>query len=155
MIAEPKIVETSPVHAAVIRITIPRREMMAAFGPAVGELMAALAAQGVAPSGPVFAHHLTTSADMFDFELGVPVGAPVVSSGRIQAGLLPAARVARTVYTGPYEGLHAAWGEFGAWILARGYEPAQDLWEVYATGPQSGPDPSSWRTELNRPLKTP
>jgi effector-binding domain-containing protein len=153
MHAEPEIVETSPVQAAVIRLTIPRGEMMAAFGPAVSELMAALAAQGVAPSGAVFAHHLTTSADMFDFELGVPVGSPVVPSGRVQAGQLPASRVARTVYTGPYEGLHAAWGAFGAWIYAHGYQPALDLWEVYATGPQSGPDPSTWRTELNRPLR--
>ncbi len=29
-----------------------------------------------------------------------------------------------------------------------------DLWECYAAGPESGPDPAKWRTELNRPLLT-
>jgi len=27
-----------------------------------------------------------------------------------------------------------------------------DLWERYLTGPESNPDPATWRTELNRPL---
>jgi len=31
-------------------------------------------------------------------------------------------------------------------------ETFQDLWEVYVAGPESGPDPATWRTELNRPL---
>eukprot|EP01037_Dinobryon_pediforme_P005813 gene5813-5876_t len=152
MSAEPQIVLTSAVETAVIRLTIPRREMMAAFGPAVRELMAALAAQQVAPAGPVFAHHLTTSADMFDFELGVPVLIPVAAAGRVQPGQLPAARVARMIHAGPYEGLHAAWAALGAWMSVHGHQPAQDLWEVYVTGPQTDPDPSTWRTELNRPV---
>jgi len=46
----------------------------------------------------------------------------------------------------------AAWGEFGEWIKTNGHTPAENLWEIYATGPESGPDPSGWRTELNRPL---
>jgi hypothetical protein len=32
---------------------------------------------------------------------------------------------------------------------------AQGLWECYAAGPESNPDPASWRTELNRPLARP
>jgi effector-binding domain-containing protein len=70
----------------------------------------------------------------------------------VEPGERPAARVARTVYHGPYVGLGPAWGEFGAWIAAEGHTPAPDLWECYLTGPESGPDPSGWRTELNRPL---
>ena len=154
MISPPQIVETVAQPAAVIHLKIPRSEMMKSFGPAVGELMATLAGQGVAPVGAVFAHHLTTSSDVFDFELGVKVAAPVKASGRVKSGELPAAKVARTVYTGPYEGLFAAWGEFDAWMNANGHEKAPSLWEVYETGPQSTPDPSGWRTELNRPLKT-
>ena len=44
MLSTPEIVQTSAEQAAVIRLTIPRSEMMKQFGPAVGELMAALAA---------------------------------------------------------------------------------------------------------------
>ena len=70
----------------------------------------------------------------------------------MQASQLPAATVARTVYHGPYEGLGSAWGEFITWIEAGGYTTRPDFWECYATGPESGPDPSTWRTELNKPL---
>jgi effector-binding domain-containing protein len=70
----------------------------------------------------------------------------------VKPGQLPATTVARTVYHGDYEGLGAAWGEFGAWIKANGYTPAPNLWECYVAGPESNPDPATWRTELIRPL---
>ena len=89
---------------------------------------------------------------MFDFELGVVVTAPVTASGRVKPGELPQARVARTVYQGPYEGLPSAWGEFNTWMKASGHAQAGNLWEVYSVGPQSTPDFTNWRTELNRPL---
>jgi effector-binding domain-containing protein len=153
MLATPQIIQTTAQTAAIIHLTVPRSEMMKVFGPAVGELMAALAAQGVEPIGAVFAHHMKMSPDIFDFEVGVKVSAPVKATGRLKPSELPAAKVARTVYSGPYEGLPAAWGEFSEWMKANGHEQAADLWEVYSVGPQSTPDPASWRTELNRPLK--
>ena len=153
MIDNPQIVQTTAHQAAIIRLTSPRSEMMKAFGPAVQELMSTLADQGVKPVGAVFAHHLRMPPDMFDFELGVEVAAPVKSAGRVKPGQLPAAKVARTVYHGPYQGLPDAWGEFVTWMKANGHEQAEDLWEVYQVGPQSSPDPADWRTELNRPLK--
>jgi uncharacterized protein YndB with AHSA1/START domain/effector-binding domain-containing protein len=148
----PAVVRTEARDAAVIRLTIPRADMPTVMGPAIGEILGALGAQGVAPAGPVFAHHLKMDPGTFDFEVGVPVASPVAPSGRVRPGALPAARVARKVYTGPYEGLHGAWGEFDAWMRAHSLAPAPDLWEVYAVGPESVPDPASYRTELNRPL---
>ena len=94
MISIPEILQTEAEAAAVIRLTVPRSEMRKAFGPAVGELMAALAEQGVKPSSPVFAHHLKMSPDTFDFELGVKVAAPVKATGRVKPGGLPATKVA-------------------------------------------------------------
>ena len=153
MIETPQITQTRAQAAAVIRLTVARSEMMKVFGPAVGELMAALAAQGVEPVGAVFAHHLKMSPDIFDFELGVRVASPVTATGRVKPGELPAAKVARTIYHGPYDGLPSAWAEFDKWMRANGYEQAGSLWELYSVGPQSTPDPANWRTELNRPLK--
>jgi effector-binding domain-containing protein len=153
MIDNPQIVQTTAHQAAIIRLTIPRNEMMKTFGPAVQELMSTLADQGVKPVGAVFAHHLRMPPDMFDFELGVEVAAPVKAAGRVKPGQLPAAKVARTVYHGPYDGLPDGWGEFVRWMKANGHEQAEDLWEVYQVGPQSSPDPADWQTELNRPLK--
>lgn len=125
---------------------------MNVFGPGVGELMGTIAAQGIASVGSVFTHHLKITPDTFDFELCVQVIAPVTAGGRVQPGQWPAMKVARTVYTGPYEGLHDAWNEFTHWIEAAGYRAAPDLWECYVRGPDSSPDPATWRTELNRPL---
>lgn len=152
MISTPVILQTEAQTAAVIHITTPRTEMMKVFGPAVGELMAALAAQGVEPIGAVFAHHLKTSPGVFDFELGVKISAPVKATGRVKQGKLPAAKVARTVYSGPYDGLPKAWGEFDAWMKSNGLVQAETLWELYTVGPHATPDPAGWRTELNRPL---
>jgi effector-binding domain-containing protein len=153
MISTPAIIETTAQEAAVIRLTVPRSAMMQQFSPAVGELLAELRAQGIEPVGGVFAHHLQMSPDTFDFELGIQVTTPVRANGRVQRGALPAARVARTVYSGPYEGLPGAWNELMAWMGANGLTPAEDLWELYAVGPQSSPDPAGWRTELNRPIR--
>ena len=152
MLATPQIIETKVQDAAVIRLTIPRSDMMKVFGPAVGELLTVLAAQGVEPVGAVFAHHLTMSPDTFDFELGVKVSSPVTAAGRVKPGQLPGVKVARTVYSGPYEGLPSAWGEFDTWMKANDHAQAEDLWELYSVGPQSSPDSANWRTELNRPL---
>jgi effector-binding domain-containing protein len=154
MLDTPQIIQTTAQTAAVIHLTVPRSDMMKVFGPAAGELMAALAAQEMKPEGAIFAHHLKMSAGNFDFELGVRVSTPVKATGRVKPGELPAAKVVRTVYSGPYEGLPAAWGEFTKWIKANGHEQADELWELYSVGPQSTPDPAGWRTELNRPLKS-
>jgi effector-binding domain-containing protein len=152
MIQPPSITHSPAQPAAVIRLTIPRAQIGSVMGPAHAELMSTLAAQGVTPAGPWFARHLRMHPDVFDFEVGVPVAAPIVDTGRVSAGELPAATVARTTLHGGYEGLHAAWGQLDAWVRAEGRTPAADLWERYVAGPESSADPAAWRTELNRPL---
>jgi len=152
MLDKPQITQTTAQLTAIIHLTIPRGEIRNVMGPGISELMAAIAAQGIAPAGPWFTHHLRMDPDIFDFEISVPVTRPVVATGRVKPGQLPGTKVARTVYHGPYEGLGGAWGEFDAWIAANGHTPASDLWECYVAGPESNPDPATWRTELNRPL---
>jgi len=76
---------------------------------------------------------------IFDFEICVPVAAPIDPVGRVESRQWPVTTVARTVFHGDYGGLGAAWGEFNAWIAAKGYTPRPDLWECYVAGPESGP----------------
>ena len=152
MIDTPEITTTREQPTAVIRLTIPRAEIQKVMGPAHQELFAALATQGVSPAGPWFSHHFRMDPAVFDFEVGVPVSAPITPAGRVTSSRLPASHVARTTYRGGYEGLGAAWGELGAWIEREGLKPREDLWEIYAAGPETGSDPAAWRTELNRPL---
>ena len=46
----------------------------------------------------------------------------------------------------------AAVSELMSWIAAEGHTAAPNLWACSLTGPESGPETASWRTELNRPL---
>jgi effector-binding domain-containing protein len=152
MLDTPQITRTSPRETAVIHVTVPRADIQKVMGPGIEELMSTVSAQGVGPAGSWFTHHLREPTDTFDFEISVPVTAPVAPRGRVEPGEWPAMKVARAVYRGPYEGLAGAWGEFDAWLKASGRVAAADLWEVYVAGPESGDDPANWRTELNRPL---
>ena len=152
MIDSPKILQTEKQLTAAIRLTIPRNEMQHVMGPGIGELMATVAVQGKTPAGPWFTRHFRMTPEQFDIEICVPIGEPIVPTGRVVNSFLPASKVARTIYHGPFEGLGSAWGEFGEWIENEGHMPEEWLWETYLTDPSVNPDPSSWQTELTRPL---
>lgn len=110
MLDTPEIVQTTPKLTALIRLTIPREAIQQVMQPGLAELRAAVAAQGIAPAGPWFTHHLKIEPDIFDFELSIPVTAPIMAAGRVQPSAWPAMKVARVLYHGAYEGLAGAWG---------------------------------------------
>ncbi len=151
MITTPQIIHTKSHPTAVIRLTIPRAQIQTVMSPAIAEVLEAIPVQKIA--GAVFSYHLKLDPVIFDLEVGAPISEPLLESvGRVYASELPAAMVARTTYQGAYDGLAAAWGEFMEWIAASEYKPAAGLWESYVFGPESTPDSSLWRTELNRIL---
>ena len=152
MIEAPQITEITAQLAAIIHLTIPRSEIRSVMGPGLGELMAAVKAQGIGPAGPWFTHHLKMDPETFDFEICVPVTAPIIAAGRVVAGQVATVKAARTVYHGPYEGLAFAWGELKQWIAANGHRQGPDLYECYLVGPESSSNPAGWRTELTQPL---
>jgi len=152
MIETPKVVDIPAEPVATIHIETPRSKMQQVMGPGIGEVMAAVKAQGIGPTGPWFAHHLKMTPDAFDFDICVPVSSPVAAVGRVKPWQRPALRVVRTIYHGSYEGLGGAWHEFIGWIEANGYKTASDLYERYVVGPESSSDSGSWRTELSRPV---
>ena len=120
MIDTPKVTQTTAQLTAMIHLTVPRAEIQKVMGPGLDEVKAAVAAQGIAVTGPWLTHHLKMDPKVFDFEICVPVASPVSATGRVKPGKLPASKVARTVYHGGYEGLGEAWGELGKWIKAQG-----------------------------------
>ena len=152
MIETPCIIQSTQQATAFIRVTVPRSEIRNVMGPGLAELMSTIASQGIAPTGPWFSHHLKMDSKIFDVKISIPVSTPVAPSGRVQAGILPAAKVARTVYHGSYEHLGKAWEEFMVWIASEGLTPKDDSWESYKIGPADTLNPGSWHTELNRPL---
>lgn len=50
MLDKPQIVQVDAQLTAVIRFTIPREEIQKVMGPGIGELLAAVAAQGMTPA---------------------------------------------------------------------------------------------------------
>jgi effector-binding domain-containing protein len=153
MISTPEIVMTAPVEAASIKLKVPSSEIMTHMGPGITEVYATLAAQAIAPAGPWFTHHLHAPGEFFDFEICVPVATPVTPAGRVAMTTLASAKVARATYTGAYEGLGAGWGELMTWIKSQNLVTEDALWEIYAKGPESGPDAANYATILHKPLK--
>lgn len=152
MLETPQIIRTAPQAAAIIHLTIPQEQIRNVMGPGLSELKAVLAAQGIAPAGPWFTHHLRVDPDVFDFEIALPVAATVTPAGRVQSREWPAMNVARTVYHGGFEGLGEAWEEFIEWIEGQGHNATDELWERYLVGSEQSGDSADWRTELSRPL---
>lgn len=152
MIETPHIVALAAQPVAALHINIPRAEMRHVIGPAIHEAMAAAQAQGLGPTGPWFAHHHKITAERFDFDVCVPVSAPVTATGRVKPWTRPAFDVVRTVYQGPYEGLCDAWQAFNDWIAANSVNAAWDVYERYLLGPESTADAAQYRTELSRPI---
>ena len=153
MLDQPVFVQTEAQVAAVIHITVPRDQIQEVMGPAIHEVIDAVTKQGIGPVGAVFAHHFGMTPGIFNFEVGVPVSGPVSPTGRVKAGEIPAASIMRTVYTGPYEGLGDAWGDFQDLVEAKGLTLGPNLWERYLEGPETGRDASTYRTELNQTVK--
>lgn len=152
MIETRRIAYSTDQLTAALRLRVPAAETQQVMGPGLAEVQSVIADRGVEPAGPWFTHRLRMPGEYFEFEICLSVASPVAAAGRVMPGRLPARKVAGTVYHGPYEGLTAAWGKFNAWIATEGLTPDEELWECYVAGPESGPDPSTWRTELNRPL---
>ncbi len=150
MITKTTLVQTESQATAVIHFLIPREQIQEVVGPAIQEVMETVTAQGIGPAGPVFLLYLNLEVDIFDFEVGVPVSAPVRPAGRVYASELPAASAVRTIYTGPYEGLGEGWQEFMTVLKEEGWQTSPGLWERYLKGPESTPDSTTWQTELNR-----
>lgn len=152
MIDPPLITRSSDQLIALIHIVTSWDAIQDVMGPGIAEVMGAVTAQGLTPAGSWFTHHHAMDPETADFDICVPVTTPIVPVGRVTPGVLLAAKVARTIYHGEYEGLPGAWEEFQEWIEAHGHEMRDDLWECYTHGPESSEDPADWCTELNKPL---
>jgi effector-binding domain-containing protein len=146
--------ETEEKITAVIPLTIPRSGIQTVMNAAIAEILSALSAQNISPTGPLFSYHLKRPSDMFNFEVGFPVNAPVTPTGRVTMSKLPATRVARTLYHGNYDGLAGAWSSFFSSIKSQGFEVQGIFWESYTTSPHHSSEPASWITELNCPLSS-
>ncbi|MBL0043155.1 MAG: GyrI-like domain-containing protein [Flavobacteriales bacterium] len=149
MISTPRIVGSKEQATASIHLNIPGRDMPKYMDPAIREIQKALADQGVQPAGPMFSYHHRRPSDTFDFEIGFPVAMAIKETGRVKNSKLPAERVVRSVYQGPYEGLAQAWPELQTWVRAQKHSEIGRFWECYLNDPREVKDHNAYLTELN------
>jgi len=149
MIDTPKVVQSPEQRTAMIHLTVPRNEIQKVMGPGLQEVNEALAAQGV----KALVHPSPED------------GLPGVRLRALRAGLLDRDRGGPRD-AGPAESPHGGedhlprWlrgsrrrlGELQDWVRGQTLDPAPDLWEIYLSGPETGANPGSYRTELNQPL---
>jgi effector-binding domain-containing protein len=149
MISTPELITSQEQRTAVIHLVIPGQDMPKHIDPAIQEVLKVMQEQGLHPIGPMFSYHHRRPSDTFDFELGFPVAKDIKPTGRVVNGVLPAEKVVRTVYQGPYEGLGPAWGELERWVRDHGHEGNGRFWECYLNNPDEVESPSEYKTELN------
>lgn len=149
MISTPQLVVTEERATASIHLVVPCMDMPKHMDPAITEILQVLAHQGMAPVGPMFSYHYRRPSDTFDFEIGFPVAKAIKESGRVKNSKLPAERVVRSIYQGPYEGLAQAWPELQTWVRAQKHSESGRFWECYLNNPNEVENPSEYRTELN------
>jgi effector-binding domain-containing protein len=73
-------------------------------------------------------------------EVGVIVTGPFPGEGRVQASVLPAAKVARTVHRGGYDKLAEAHQAGREWCEAEGHEVVGPRWEIYGDWDDENPE---------------
>ncbi|MCJ8505767.1 GyrI-like domain-containing protein [Kocuria flava] len=135
-------------HTAVVRGTVAMEELRRFFDEAFRELGRAVARGEVVPDGAALALYPAEPGRTVALEVGFPVVDPVVPSGNIVPGRLPAGRVVELEHHGGYDGLGSAWGLLRTWAGEQGVVLGAPLWEVYETQPYPEADPASMRTRL-------
>ena len=129
--------------AAVVHAYVEPAQLPEFFGPAFGEVLAVVGAQGLNPVGPPFGRYVPRG-DGFDVTAGFPVDAPVAGSGRVVPEVLPGGTVATTTHTGRYDEVGDAYAATTAWLLEHDLTVADVPWESYL----DAPDVSEPRTRL-------
>lgn len=149
LIPTPVLVTTRNTITAAIPLVIPGHDMPKYMDPAIQELLRTIHGQGAQIAGPMFSYHHRRPGDTFDFEIGFPVSKAIKEEGRVINSELPAMKVARSVYQGPYDGLSQAWSAMQVWVSANGHIGTGRFYESYLNNPEEVKDPREYRTELN------
>lgn len=139
---------------AVLRETVPMKDLREFFGRAYSSVMAAVQQQHVQLAGPPFALYRGMPTDVVDVEAGFPLAAPFPGGGEggVVAGALPAGRAVEAMHVGPYETLPETYGKVMARMQAEGLTPGDTMWEYYLSDPGTEPDPAAWKTLIVWPV---
>jgi len=144
-------VEPQPIGAIKKHTTL--NEFGDSIGAGFGELVGALAGQGMSASGaPLVVYHTIIDADTGgDIEICLPVDAAVTAVGDVYGRDLEGGTMATTVHNGPYQDIGSAYQALMAWIPEHGHEIAGPPREIYLNDPQTVP-PAQLLTRVEFPI---
>jgi effector-binding domain-containing protein len=118
----------------------------------------AMEKQKLNQAGPVFAvyHKVVNNPDgsmFFVLQAGIPVDKEGKDEGSVKYWVVPAGKVVKASYYGPYEGTAKAHEAIDVWLTRNSKETLGAPWEVYVTDPGIEPDQNKWLTEIYYPVK--
>ncbi len=153
MAYECEVKEQSPQHTLYIRTRTSVQELPQVLGQAYGEIAQYLERLGEQPAGPPFAAYYNMDMQNLDVEIGFPVSKKIAAKDNVQAGELPAGKVATCIHIGPYSDITPAYTALSEWIKANGYEATGVAYEMYLNDPSQTP-PQELMTQIVFPLQT-
>ncbi len=118
-----------------MRVRIPVQDLPDFLGKAYSEIFQYLAMLGEVPAGSPFVVYYNMDMKDLDVEAGFPVSRPMPDKEAIHAGALPEAKVAETIYTGPYVEMGPAYEELTRWTKEQGYQASGVVYEFYLNDP--------------------
>jgi DNA-binding transcriptional MerR regulator len=140
--------------AAAIGAVVDRADVLAWMQGALGELRAAVRAQGLhatGPSGGVFASELFQQ-DQGQATMFVPVAGPVRPIGRVTSVVVPAAELAIICHHGSLADADLSYAKLGSYATTHEISIDGPLREYFLRGAGDTPDEAEWRTEIGWPI---
>jgi len=155
--AGPAVIEHRSVPAAAaaaIGAVVDRADALAWWQGALGELHAAVRAQGLPPAGPaggVFASELLQQ-DRGPATVFIPVPGRVRPIGRVTSAVIPAAELAIVSHHGSLADADLSYARLGSYATTHEISIDGPLREYYPRGAGDTPDEADWRTEIGWPI---
>jgi DNA-binding transcriptional MerR regulator len=142
------------VTAAAISELVQVKDALSWYLGALGELHAALSAQGISPAGPaggIFSNALFSHAHG-EATVFLPCAGKVRPIGRVAARIVPAVELATLVHKGSHANIDLAYGSLATYVTRHALAVEGSLREYYLVGPEHTSDASAWRTEIGWPI---
>jgi effector-binding domain-containing protein len=147
-----ELVEQSPQPTLSIRTTTTIKELPQELGKAYGAIGQYLGQLGEQPAGAPYAAYFNWDTKDFDVEIGFPVSGTFPEKDDIKSSEIPGGKLARCLYTGPYNKIEPAYNALTAWVKENGYEATGVAYEFYLNDPGETPQ-EELMTQIVFPLK--
>ena len=141
-----ELMDSKPIHTAVIRSRVPAKELAQFVPAACGEVWSFIRSAGLPRPGRHLALYLDAQGSV---EVGAEVSEPFAGNDRIHCSQLPAGSTVTTAHFGPHGRLSDAHAAIREWCARHGQPCSGVSWEIYGHWDESwNTDSSKIRTDV-------